>query len=112
MILTNEIGLNNRPEPIHPKLTNISREERRAIKNLSNNKTIVIKPADKGSAVVVMDRIDYINEGYKQLSDEKFYKKIEHDLTAHHMQVVQRYINNMYLNGEIDIKTCIYLTDR
>ena len=38
MILTNEIGLNNRPEPIHPKLTNISREERRAIKNLSNNK--------------------------------------------------------------------------
>jgi len=112
MILTNEIGLNNRPEPIHPKLTNISREERRAINILSNNKSIVIKPADKGSAVVVMDRIDYINEGYKQLSDEKFYKKVEYDLTAQHMQVVQRYINNMYLNGEIDIKTCIYLTDR
>ena len=32
MILTNEIALNKRPEPRHPKLTNISKSERQAIK--------------------------------------------------------------------------------
>ena len=64
---------------MHPKATNISREECRAIKLLSDDKNIIIKPVFKGSAVE-QNRIDYINEGYKQLSDEKFYKK------AHHMQ--------------------------
>ena len=102
MILTNEICFNNCPEPKHPKLTNISRGERLAITNLTRNREIIIKPADKGSAVVVMNRNDYIAEGHKQLSDTNFYTKVDTDLTAHHMQVVQRYITKMYLDGEID----------
>ena len=36
---------------------------------------IIIKPADKGSAVVVLNKKDYIAEGMRQLSDTKFYKK-------------------------------------
>jgi len=42
MILTNEIALNNRPEPRHPKLANISRGERLAIKNLTRNREFII----------------------------------------------------------------------
>ena len=34
-----------------------------------NDKTIVIKGADKGSAVVVWDREDYIKEAENQLGD-------------------------------------------
>ena len=112
MILTNEIALNKRPEPRHPKLTNISKAERQAIKNLTNNPNIIIKPADKGSAVVVLNRAEYISEGYKQLSDPKFYKKIDTDLTITHMQRVQSYINTMYANGEISDQVSAYLTDR
>ena len=111
MILANEIALNKRPEAKHPKLTNISRAERKAIKTLSQNQNIIIKPADKGSAVVVMNRKDYISEGYKQLSDPKFYKKVDTDLTAHHMRIVQSYITQMYLNGEISDSVSYYLTD-
>ena len=45
--------------------------EIKALKSLRKNKNIVIKPADKGATVVVMDRCDYINEGERQLSNDK-----------------------------------------
>ena len=43
---------------------------------LANDRSIVIKKADKGSCVVVWDRNDYIAEAEKQLSDENIYKDI------------------------------------
>ena len=42
--------------------------------NLNNNKNIVFKAADKGSAVVVWDR-GYIKEAEKQLRDIKHFIK-------------------------------------
>ena len=33
------------------------------------NPEIVIKKADKGSAVVIMNTTDYLREGYRQLRD-------------------------------------------
>ena len=44
------------------KYNDINRQERIAIRELSNNNTIVIKQADKGGAVVIMNRDDYIKE--------------------------------------------------
>ena len=37
---------------------------------------IVIKEADKGSAVVVWDREDHLAEAEKQLDDKNVYKKV------------------------------------
>ena len=48
---------------------------------LKSNPEIVIKKADKGSAVVVMNTTDYLIEGYRQLSDQNFYIKIREDPT-------------------------------
>ena len=47
--------------------------------SLKNDNTIVIKGADKGSAVVVWDREDYLKEGHKQLSDEEVYEEVTND---------------------------------
>ena len=58
--------------------------ESRAIKELSNNHSIVIKPADKGGAVVLWDRQDYVKEGVRQLSNRAFYTETEDDLTPVH----------------------------
>lgn len=55
---------------------NISLREAKALRELKNNKQIVIKPADKGSAVVVMGREQYIMEVKRQLEDTNYYKKI------------------------------------
>ena len=45
------------------KYNNLTREERRALYDLKNDKNIIRKSADKGSALVVWDREDYIKEG-------------------------------------------------
>ena len=43
------------------KHNNLTREEQRALYNLKNDKNVVIESADNGSAVVVLDRDDYIS---------------------------------------------------
>ena len=51
------------------KYNNITSKERQALYDLKNDKSIVIKSADKGSAVVVWDRANYIKEAEKQLGE-------------------------------------------
>ena len=62
--------------PIPKEQNNLSPSEIQALSNLRNNQNIIIKPADKGAATVVMNKQSYINEGYRQLNDERYYKKI------------------------------------
>ena len=61
------------------KFNNLTNSERKALYDLKNDKSIVIKSADKGSAVVVWDREDYIKEAEKQLDDEEVYKEVSND---------------------------------
>ena len=49
------------------KYNNLTSKERQAPYDLKNDKNIVIKGADKGSAVVVWDREDYIKEAEKTI---------------------------------------------
>jgi hypothetical protein len=44
-----------------PTHNNITPAEKGAIQELKVRDDIVIKPADKGSAVVVMDKVDYLD---------------------------------------------------
>ena len=50
--------------------SNLSQDGWRAIRALANDRSIVIKKADKGSCIVVWDRTDYLREAEKQLSDK------------------------------------------
>ena len=61
--------------PTHSNLTPV---EKSAIQELKERDDIVIKPVDKDSAVVVMDKVDYLEEANRQLTDERFYQKIQH----------------------------------
>ena len=55
---------------------NLKDNEIKALKNIKQIPDIIIKSADKGSATVIMDRQNYINEGYRQLGDTRYYEKI------------------------------------
>ena len=55
--------------------SNISKNEWEAIKSLKENDYIVIKEADKGGAVVVINQTHYYNIVVKILQDEETYKK-------------------------------------
>ena len=89
---------------------NISKEERTALNQLAKDSSIVIKPADKGGAVVIWDRDKYIKEGLRQLSDNNFYIETESDLTSTHHREVVTLLDDMHSHGEIDISCHRYLT--
>ena len=59
--------------------SNLTIEERQALKDLSEDDGIVIKPADKGGKVVVMDRNDYKQECERNLGDQSFYTRLDDD---------------------------------
>ncbi|KAJ8038942.1 hypothetical protein HOLleu_16508 [Holothuria leucospilota] len=63
--------------PEHRAFGNLSSEERCALRDLSSNFNVVSRQADKGSAVVVMDRQRYIQEGYRLLNDTSVYQRTE-----------------------------------
>ena len=56
--------------------SNMSKEEWEALRGLADDRSIVIKQADKGSCVVVWYRDDYIKEANKQLEYKTIYKEI------------------------------------
>ena len=83
---------------------NLMPMERTALQNLRSNEDIIIKPADKGSAVVVMDKSAYIREVKRQLSDDRFYSKSDKDPTKQFSDEITNELNNMYDYGYIDEK--------
>ena len=109
MIACNELQYNARPTFKPSFKANISLEERLAMRELLENKQIIIKPADKGSAVVIMDRLDYLKEGFRQLSDIKYYAHLEHEPTQDFRKEVSDFVKDMHQNGEIDDSVQKYL---
>ncbi|XP_070174345.1 uncharacterized protein [Littorina saxatilis] len=63
-----------KPKPI--KQSNLSESEFVALKSLQQRSDIVIKPADKGGAVVVWDRGMYIQEANRQLHNTTAYQSL------------------------------------
>ena len=58
------------------KYSNMSREDRQAVRSLADDRSILIKKADKGSCVLVWDRNDYLQKAERQLSNTKVYRNV------------------------------------
>ena len=57
--------------------SNLSNMEQKDFLKLSNDETIVIKPADKGGAVVILSTGHYQSMIMQHLLDENTYKKLD-----------------------------------
>ena len=77
--------LNNHVTSMH---SNNSSEDRNAIKRLQERKDIVIKPVDKGGAIVVWRRDLYFQEALRQFSNTDFYYPVENDPTPHQQDII------------------------
>jgi hypothetical protein len=64
----------------HHYTDNLTAEQRSAIDELRSNSAIIIKPADKGSATVLMHRWAYAAEAHRQLNNIKYYRKLTRPL--------------------------------
>jgi hypothetical protein len=73
-----------------PKTDNLTQTERSVLWDLQEGNHIIIKPADKGSAVVVMDKTTYLQEAERQLPDCRFYEKLDSDPTLDFTQKIKR----------------------
>ena len=60
--------------PGTPRGHNLSKEEWLAMRGIAEDRNIIIKPADKGSCVVLWDRKDYLAEAEKQLQYVDIYE--------------------------------------
>ena len=65
-----------------PPKPNVTAEERKAIKKLQKETSIIILPADKGRATVIMDIDEYDAKLTEMLSDTNTYTKLKKE--PHH----------------------------
>ena len=89
------------------KLNNLTNSERKALYDLKNDKSIVIKSPDKGSAVVVWGRKDYIKEAEKQLDDEELYEEVSND-AAPLLKTINGVIAKIRKRGDLKRDTLNY----
>ena len=82
---------------------------RRAIRQLKQRQVCVIKPADKGSGTVIMDKTWYIGECNRQLNYSTFYRRLNEDITVDIQKQLTIYVNRIYTDDLIDEKTKQYL---
>lgn len=78
--LLNEFG-NKLKKKTDKEIPNLSIDEINAITTLLNDNSIVISKVDKGNAIVVLNRSDYITKAKEILDNKRAFIKIKHNLT-------------------------------
>lgn len=84
-----------------PCRKNLSKREEAALSTLSSLPDIIIKPADKGGAIVILNKTDYLNEAYRQLNDTSFYRAVSSDPTSVFKQNVQERLSSLVRERKI-----------
>ena len=99
----------NQLPSLRTKQKNLTRDKREAILSLSNNRHIIIKPADKGLGTVIMNTKDYIFEANRQLADTSFYAALDYDPTESFTLEINTFITKMFKDAEIGKRCFQYL---
>ena len=83
-------------KPVH---TNIAKSEHLALENLRKDKDCIIVTADKGVALVVMDKTEYITKCEALLQDNSVYQHLTKDSSPILVKILQDYKNNNFISG-------------
>ena len=83
---------------------NLTKVEREALQDLMYDKNIVIKHADKGSAIVIWDKQDYLKECQLQLGNKSVYEEVKRDPLQDVTQKIRNTLLDILRKKEIDQK--------
>ena len=81
--------------------SNLTESEFSALRSLHARRDTVIKPADKGGALVVWRADLYRDEALRQLGDTTFYTRVDKDLTSTHQTTISNTIHTFIANGDL-----------
>ena len=75
--------------------SNRTKEERQAIYYLRDDTSIIIKEADKGSAIVVQDKEDYLTETRTQLKYKDAYQELKGNIVGRLEKIIKSVLQNL-----------------
>ena len=90
--------------------TNITKHEIQSLHQLKTDNDLIVKPADKGGAIVIWPKDSYLKEAYRQLNDFNHYRKIPHDPTPEILTETKKLAYNLYKSKIIDNTKYKFLT--
>lgn len=80
---------------------NLTKEESIAFHELLHDGNVVIRPADKGPGIVVLDRDKYITSLEDEMKHGQAYSEADHDLTKQSFKKVKKLVHEMEKKGDI-----------
>ena len=87
------------------------KDEREALHSLMYDNQIIIKPGDKGTAVVIWRKDDYLLEASNQLSDTSVYQKCKGDPLKKVNNEIKSVLRDMFNRKEINnkVRDCLIM---
>ena len=80
-------------------INNFTKEEWKTIKELKNDKSVIIKESDKGGSCIIMDSQYYKEKMMEELSDTSTYQELENNIDKKTkkrlVELTKRYDNNL-----------------
>ena len=92
--------ISNTPYSVMPTLP---KQQQKALRELSNNTNIVIKEADKGGVITIINKEDYIHDCSLILADNSTYLKTTSDMMEAHNEEAKEIIGNISSNNRSHI---------
>ena len=89
--------------------SNITKDERKAIKDLAKEDSIMVIQADKGNCTVVLDKEEYIEKANEMLADTNTYRKLAKNPTNRVRSELMKILNRLKSEQKITQKDLEYL---
>ena len=86
-------------KPTTSRKKNLPQKQFQTMRDLHNNRNITIKPADKGSSIVIMNTTDYVQEAHRQLLNPEHYKPLTSDPTIVYNKYIHYLIDQAWRLG-------------
>ncbi|BHF78667.1 hypothetical protein SprV_0602178000 [Sparganum proliferum] len=74
---------------------NLTVDEEKGLRSLKTDDSIVIVPADKGGATVIMDKVDYVQKANTVFNDREAYAPLAEDPTKKQAAVIKKKVNEL-----------------
>jgi len=89
--------------------TNLTIPEQQALSRLQKNSVIMVLPADKGRAAVILDKTEYEEKVAVMLSNGKTYERLEKDPTPSYKRRLVSILNRLKEEGKISSELYSYV---